>query len=224
MIENNKDKKISNLIKIYITEYIKEEVIIDSTSYISLNEFINDLIIHLNTKNIEITKNKLKGYILPIFCQVFNLENYSSKFYSGKRVYFGFKLKSKESKTYITLENLVNKINELEVKINLLELKINKLINVTKESIKEETIDISDLNQDICLFINNFIDYDPNISKILYVQTIIEDFKKNTDVNISHDKFSKEFKKIIELKYPNIEDKRHNNKRYYKGLYYRNDV
>lgn len=218
-------------IKIYIREYIKNELILDYKSYIVVNELISELIFYLKSKSIDVPTNYIKLYIRSILSEDYNLEGFKSQFYKGTRVYVGFRFKSKEANIYMGLDYFIYKLNDLELKVNelyelkikfnQLEIKFNDLKDLEmKVNLPQEIINNKRKieNNSIDEFIDKFLEYSDTSSEILYLQTIIESYTNYVGYDIHVNDFAKKFKHIINLKYPNIESKRHDNKKCYKYL------
>ena len=242
-----------NLIKEYILDFIESELIEKVNSYIPTVDLINELLILLSKKAINKNKNQIKIYIIPLLSQHFEFQDYKSIFFKGKRVYFNIAWKYKDSFTSLDTIELKNEVNDLRVELNDLKVKLNETMNLqlnelndlkvklneitnlqlNKVKIKDKSLEIKkinntnnilDIDNNMGVFIDTFFEYSKDSHKIIYLQEILENFKNYTGLNISNDKFSKDFKGIIFNKYPEIEAKRHNNKKYYKGLIYKTNV
>jgi hypothetical protein len=232
-----------NLIKESILDFMESELIAKVNSYIPTLDLINELIIFLSDKKINKKKNQIKIYIIPLLSQHFGFQDYKSLFFKGKRVYFDIAWKYKDSFTTLDTIVLKNEVIDLRVELNeIRNLQLNELndfklklneMNLQLDKIKDKSLEIKkinntnntlDIDNNLEIFIDRFIEYSKDSNTILYLQDILENFKNYTSLNISNDKFSKDFKKIIFIKYPEIEAKRHNNKKYYKGLIYKTNV
>ncbi len=127
-----------------------------------------------------------------------------------------------------------NTISKLETKVEILETKFLESVKSTEviEKVKLSNFIINSLNLStekdntytISNFCLDFIEYHEDSKSILYSNTIIGDYKKYTNSIISDNTLSKMLKKSLMEIYPNIESKSYNDKNYYKGLIYKNNV
>jgi hypothetical protein len=233
-------------IKTIILNFIDQDLIIDSNSSILVSDFIIKLENYFGRRNIRFDKYKVKFYICLILGNRLSIDNYKSSVVKGQRIYKGFKWKEEIINTRINenidiiyelniykndLIKLTKEFEEFkfntEIILNNINLSKNKEKIKTKLSIyiikslslekhKDETYTL--LN-----FIDDFIEYDKNSNYILYLSTVINDYIKYTGSTIHVNTLSKMLNKILLQKFNTIESKWYEDKKYIKGLIYKNN-
>jgi hypothetical protein len=77
-----------NNIKLSLIQFIDNEYIIDPNSYELVSDFMIKLEKVFKINNIILNKNQVKFIICSVLGEKLNINNYKSKVYMGKRIYF----------------------------------------------------------------------------------------------------------------------------------------